>query len=69
MKLFRISTVPMSLNILLKGQLRCLKEFYDVTAISGAGAELDEVEEREGVKVYPIVIFPSLGTLKSRVFC
>lgn len=48
-KLFRISTVPMSLNILLKGQLRYLNQFYDVTAISGAGKDMDEVVEREGV--------------------
>lgn len=63
-KLFRISTVPMSLNILLKGQLRYLRQFYDVTAISGAGAELDEVEEREGVKVHPIGIERRISPLK-----
>ena len=56
MKLFRISTVPISLNILLKGQLKYLNQFYTVTAISGAGKDLDEVREREGVKTHPLKI-------------
>lgn len=55
-KLFRISTVPVSLNILLKGQLEYLNQFYEVTAISGAGEDFDEVAEREGVKLHPIEI-------------
>jgi hypothetical protein len=50
-KLFRISTVPMSLNLLLKGQLNFLNQDFDVTAISGEGADLELVKEREGVKV------------------
>ena len=53
-KLFRISTVPMSLNLLLKGQLRYLNQFYDVTAISGAGKDMDEVQNREQVKTQVI---------------
>ena len=55
-KLFRISTVPMSLNLLLKGQLRFLNEHFEVTAISGAGDDLEMVAKREGVKVHPIVM-------------
>lgn len=67
MKLFRITTVPISLNILLKGQLRYLNQFYEVTAISGAGEELDEVEQREGVKVHPIAIERRISPLKDLV--
>ena len=55
-KLFRIATVPMSLNLLLKGQLRFLNEHFEVTAISGAGDDLEMVAKREGVKVHPIVM-------------
>ena len=44
----------MSLNLLLKGQLRYLNQFYDVTAISGSDKDLDEVQEREEVKVKAI---------------
>lgn len=53
-KLFRISTVPMSLNLLLKGQLSYLNHYFDVTAISGEGEDLQVVKQREGVKVHPI---------------
>ena len=55
-KLFRIATVPMSLNLLLKGQLRFLNDHFEVTAISGAGDDLEMVAKREGVKVHPIVM-------------
>ena len=53
-KLFRISTVPMSLNLLLKGQLGYLNHYFDVTAISGEGEDLQMVKQREGVKVHAI---------------
>jgi len=66
-KLFRISTVPMSLNILLKGQLRFLDRYFDVTAISGSGHDLDEVKEREGVKVHPIEIQRQISPFKDLI--
>lgn len=49
-KLFRITTVPMSLKLLLAGQLKYMSEFYDVTAVSSAGADLEEVEKKQGVR-------------------
>lgn len=66
-KLFRISTVPMSLNILLKGQLQFLNQHYKVTAISGPGKDLDEVAQREGVPVYPIEIERQISPVKDLV--
>ena len=66
-KLFRISTVPMSLNILLKGQLKFLDQYFDVTAISGSGQDLDEVQEREGVIVHPIEIQRQISPFKDLV--
>jgi len=33
-KLIRITTVPMSLFFLLKGQLRFMSEYYDVKGVS-----------------------------------
>lgn len=53
-KLIRISTVPLSLDILLKGQLRMLSEYYDVVAVSSPGAELDNVFRREGVRTVAV---------------
>lgn len=66
-KLFRIATVPMSLNILLKGQLRYLKDFYQVTAISGAGKDMDEVLEREGVEGKEIEMSREISIFKDFV--
>ena len=53
-KLFRIATVPMSLNLLLKGQLEFLNKHFQVTAISGEGEDLQTVANRERVKVHAI---------------
>lgn len=53
-KLFRIATVPMSLNLLLKGQLEFLNKHFQVTAISGEGEDLQTVAEREGVNIHEI---------------
>ena len=66
-KVFRISTVPMSLNILLKGQLRYLNQYFDLVAVSGEGEDLDEVKNREGVKVYPIEIQRQISPLKDLI--
>ena len=57
-KLFRLTTVPSSLDIVLKGQLGFLNQYYEVTAIA---SDIDEdtwkiYVEREKVKYYPIHI-------------
>ncbi|WP_018675797.1 glycosyltransferase family 4 protein [Riemerella columbina] len=62
-KLVRLSTVPVSLNILLKGQLRFLNQYFDVVAVSGAGKDLESVEVREGVRVHPIEIKRNISLL------
>ncbi|WP_370687370.1 glycosyltransferase family 4 protein [Fulvivirga maritima] len=49
-KLLRITTVPISLNILLKGQLKFMRENgFEVITTSADGVEVAEVKEREGV--------------------
>ena len=49
-KIIRVSTIPMSLDLLLKGQLKMLAEHYEVVAVSSPGPELQKVAEREGVR-------------------
>lgn len=63
-KLFRISTIPMSLNLLLNGQLRYLNQFYEVTAISGSGEDMEVVRAREGVKIKEIEMQRGISPLK-----
>jgi hypothetical protein len=47
MKIVRTSTIPLSLNVLLKGQLKFLNESYEVVGISSEGQLLDEVKQRD----------------------
>lgn len=53
-KIIRTATVPESLDVLLKGQLSFLNQYYQVLAVSGPGAHLQNVEGREGVMVCPV---------------
>lgn len=66
-KIFRTSTVPISLNILLKGQLRFLNQFFAVTAVSGDGQDLREVEQREGVRTIPLEMQRKISPLKDLI--
>lgn len=53
-KLYRLTTIPVSLNILLKNQLRYLNQYFHVTAVSSPGKYLDELEQREGVQTIAV---------------
>ena len=64
MKLFRTSTIPLSLNVLLKGQLRFLSQEFEVTAISGAGKDLEEVAGRENVKTHAVEMQRQISPVK-----
>ena len=56
-KLIRITTVPLSLNVLLKGQLRFMaSNGFDVKGVSSEGEELKEVHENEGIAVEAITM-------------
>ena len=63
-KLFRTSTIPLSLNVLLQGQLKFLSQNFAITAISGSGKDLEEVKRREGVSVYEIEMQRQISPLK-----
>lgn len=64
MKIIRTSTIPLSLNVLLKGQLAFLGKHFDIIGISSKGDLLDEVSAREGVKVIPIEMERGISPLK-----
>lgn len=63
-KIFRISTVPTSMNNFCKGFLAQLSEEYDVVAISSAGNALKEIEERENIRTIPIHMERRISILK-----
>jgi len=51
-KLVRITTIPISLDKLLGGQLQFMQNHYDVIAISSEKDYLEKVGKREGVKTH-----------------
>ncbi len=67
MKIVRTSTVPMSLNILLKGQLEFLNQYYDVIGIASSGEDLEEVHNREGISTIPVNMERGISPLKDLV--
>lgn len=63
-KLIRTSTIPTSLETLLKGQLRMLSGHYEVVAVSSPGEELKVIEEREGVRTIAIPMERRISLVK-----
>jgi glycosyltransferase involved in cell wall biosynthesis len=51
-KVIRTSTIPGSLKILLKGQLKFINNYFDVIAITSGGKEFKELIENEGIRGY-----------------
>jgi len=53
-KLIRITTVPISLDKLLEGQLAFMKSTYEVLAVSSGGEILEQVAIKEDIRVIPV---------------
>ncbi len=66
-KIIRTATVAMSLNILLKGQLRYLNQFFDVLAVSGYDADLETVKKREEVSVVSVTMKRSIAPFQDLI--
>ena len=66
-KIIRLSTIPMSLDILLQGQLRMLSEHYEVVAVSSPGSDLEKVEKREGVRTVAVPMERQISPLRDLV--
>lgn len=64
-KLFRITTVPISLKTLLKGQHQFMsKNGWEVVGVSSKGPELDDVRNEEGIRVIPLEMTRTISPLK-----
>jgi glycosyltransferase involved in cell wall biosynthesis len=53
-KLIRITTVPISLKILLKDQLKFMNKYFNVIGVSSPGKELDEVASSQQIRTVSI---------------
>lgn len=63
-KIIRVSTVPLSLASLLKGQIKMLSEEYEVIAVSSPGVQLKEVAEREKVRTIAVPMERKISVFK-----
>lgn len=66
-KIIRTSTVAMSLDFLLKGQLAFLNQYFEVIAVSGEDEHLRAVAQREEVRTIPLQMQRTISPLKDLV--
>lgn len=63
-KLIRITTVPISLEKLLEGQLAYMSNYFEVIAISAVKERLENYGEKEKVRVFPIGLTRKITPIK-----
>jgi len=63
-KLIRITTVPISLDKLLEGQLSFMNKKYQVIAVSSNTLELEKIGKKEGVAVCSLALTRKITPLK-----
>ena len=66
-KLIRTATVSLSLDILLKGQLKFLSQNFYVVAVSGQDEHLNEVAKRENIKTIAVTFERKISPFKDFV--
>jgi|CXWL01.1.fsa_nt_gi hypothetical protein len=58
-KLIRITTAPLSLKVLLSGQMKYMNDNgFEVVMVSSDGKELEEVKQNEGCRHHIFVVEP-----------
>lgn len=62
-KVARITTVPISLKILLKGQLGFIQQYFNVVAVSSPGSELKELSVSEQIRTIGLRMSRSISPL------
>ncbi len=53
-KLIRVTTADISLDLLLKGQLRYLNDYFEVVGVAADTGVLEKVAEREGIRTIAV---------------
>ena len=64
LKLIIMTTVAMSADALLRGQLAHLRERFDVHVITSPGPEVEKIREREGVPVHEVTMVRSPAPMR-----
>ena len=76
-KLFRVTTADISLDGLLKGQLKYLNQYFEVVGVAKDTGVLEEVGKREGIRVIDAPLERPISLIKDiralwflyRLFC
>lgn len=63
-KIVRITTVPISLKILLKGQLKFMNNHFEIVGLTSSGREVHDVIQNEGIRVIEVELTRSITPLK-----
>ena len=63
-KLFRVTTADISLDGLLKGQLKYLNQYFDVVGVAKDTGVLEEVGKREGIRVIDAPLVRPISLIK-----
>lgn len=66
-KIIRTATIAMSLDLLLKGQLKFLNTNFDTIALSGEDEHLKTVRNREGVKTLNVSMERKISPIKDLI--
>ena len=66
-KIFRVTTSPEALAVLLKGQLKFLNNFFEIVAISNPGQQLNQVKLDEKVRVIPLQMVRRTSPIKDLI--
>jgi len=66
-KVLRITTVPISLRNLLKGQPKFMSQYYEVVGITSPGEEIKDVVNDEGIRVIEVEMTRTISPIKDLV--
>ena len=67
-KLIRITTVPVSMSIILKGQLGFMNQYFDVIGVTGYdNKHFEDVLKREQIQMVPIEMARTISPIKDLV--
>lgn len=67
-KIIRITTVPISLKTLLKGQHQFMsKNSFKVLGVSSNGSDLFDIKNEEGIEVFPLEMTRTISPLKDLI--
>ncbi len=65
--LIRITTIPLSLEKLLEGQLAFMKDYFEIVAISAEPERLESYAKKEGVRFFPLELTRKITPIKDIV--